>query len=55
MRSCCKQVRDFVHFGKQLHAEIAALLEQLDEQAEVERVRMLADYLARLSGTWKNP
>jgi rubrerythrin len=47
MRSCCKQVKDFVHFGKQLHGEIAALLERLDEQAELERVRMLLDYVAR--------
>lgn len=47
MRSCCKQVRDFVQFGKKLHGEIAKLLEQINEQADLERVQMLLDYLAR--------
>jgi hypothetical protein len=47
MRSCCKQVRDFVHFGKQLHGRIAQLLEELNEQADLERVQMLLEYLTR--------
>ena len=47
MRGCCKQVRDFVQFGKKLHGEIAKLLEQLNEQTDIERVQMLLDYLAR--------
>lgn len=47
MRSCCKQVREFVAFGKNLHAELRKLYEQLDEQAELERVHMLLEYLSR--------
>ena len=47
MASCCKQVRDFVDFGKHLHAEVRKLYEKLGEKAELERVKMLLDYLGR--------
>jgi rubrerythrin len=45
--SCCKQVKDFVHFGKELHAEVRKLFEAINDHAELERVRMLLDYLSR--------
>ena len=47
MRSCCKQVRDFVDFGKRLHARIGQVYEALNEKAESERVKMLLEYLSR--------
>jgi hypothetical protein len=47
MRSCCKQVKEFVTFGRQLHAAVARLYETLGEHADLERVRMLLDYLQR--------
>ncbi|QFY43773.1 hypothetical protein F6R98_15015 [Candidatus Methylospira mobilis] len=47
MRSCCKQVKEFVIFGRQLHAVIVRLYETLGEHAELERVRMLLDFLQR--------
>ena len=47
MRSCCKQVREFVDFGKHLHARIAALYEDIREQSELERVKMLLEHLSR--------
>lgn len=47
MRSCCKQVREFVDFGKSLHTEFRKLYEQLDEQAELERAHLLLEYLSR--------
>ncbi|MGZ8219974.1 hypothetical protein [Methylomagnum sp.] len=47
MRSCCKQVREFVDFGKHLHGELSKLYEELDERAELERVHMLLEYLSR--------
>lgn len=47
MRGCCKQVREFVDFGKHLHARIAERYDQLCEKAELERVKMLLEYLSR--------
>jgi hypothetical protein len=47
MRSCCKQVREFVDFGKHLHARISELYDELNEKAELERVKMLLEYLSR--------
>ena len=47
MPSCCKQVREFVDFGKHLHAETRRLYERLERSADLERVQMLLDYLSR--------
>ena len=47
MRSCCKQVKEFVSFGKNLHAEVHKLYEKLNEREPRERVRMLLDFLSR--------
>ena len=47
MRSCCKQVRDFVDFGKALHSRIHALYDAINENVDQERVKMLLDYLSR--------
>jgi rubrerythrin len=47
MRSCCKQVKEFLDFGKHLHAEIRKIYGELNEHAELERVKMLLDYLSR--------
>jgi hypothetical protein len=47
MPSCCKQVREFVEFGKHLHGKIKALYERLHEHAELERVKMLLEFLSR--------
>lgn len=47
MRSCCKQVREFVDFGKQLHARVHQYYDALNEKAELERVRMLLGHLSR--------
>ncbi len=47
MRSCCKQVREFIDFGKRLHASIRERYGELQEHAELTRVRMLLDFLIR--------
>lgn len=47
MRSCCKQVRDFLTFGKQLHGALKQLYEELNEHANLERIKILLDYLSR--------
>jgi hypothetical protein len=47
MRSCCKQVKDFLEFGKHLHGEIKRFYEEANEGTKPERVRMLLDYLSR--------
>lgn len=47
MRSCCKQVHEFVAFGKQIHGKLKELYEALNEQAQLERVKMLLDFLSR--------
>ena len=47
MPSCCKQVREFVDFGKHLHGKIKELYEDLDGHAELERVHMLLEFLSR--------
>lgn len=47
MACCCKQVREFVHFGKELHGKIKELYEELNEEARLERVRMVLEFLAR--------
>jgi rubrerythrin len=47
MRSCCKQVRDFLDFGKHLHAALKQLYEELNEHTELERIKLLLDYLSR--------
>lgn len=47
MRSCCKQVREFVDFGKQLHSRVHQYYDALNETAELERVRMLLEHLSR--------
>ena len=47
MPSCCKQVREFVDFGKQLHGKLKALFDELNEHAQLERVKMLLDFLSR--------
>jgi hypothetical protein len=47
MPSCCKQVREFVNFGKHLHSTLKRLYEGLNEQAELERVKMLLEFLSR--------
>ena len=47
MRSCCKQVREFVDFGKHLHGKVKELYEELHEHAELERVKMLLEFLSR--------
>jgi rubrerythrin len=36
-----------VQFGKKLHGAIARLLDEVTEQAEFERVKMLSEYIAR--------
>ena len=47
MPSCCKQVREFLDFGKALHAEVRKLYTRLGDSAQLERVRMLLEYLER--------
>jgi len=47
MRSCCKQVREFVDFGKHLHGQVKELYETLNEHAALERVKMLLEFLSR--------
>lgn len=47
MRSCCKQLKEFVDFGKNFHKEIGHFYRQLNKQTELERVKMLLDYLSR--------
>ena len=47
MPSCCKQVRDFLDFGRDLHAEVRKLYIRLGDSAEQERVRMLLEFLER--------
>jgi len=47
MRSCCKQVREFVDFGKHLHGKVKELYQELNEHAELERVKMLLEFLSR--------
>jgi len=47
MPSCCKQVREFVDFGKHLHGRIKALFDEINEHAELERVKMLLEFLSR--------
>lgn len=47
MRSCCKQVREFIDFGKHLHGAARALYDDLKEHAELTRVKMLLDFLIR--------
>lgn len=47
MPSCCKQVREFIEFGKILHGKIKVLYEELNEAAELERVKLLLEYLSR--------
>lgn len=47
MPSCCKQVREFVDFGKHLHGRIKELFDDLNEHAELERVKMLLEFLSR--------
>lgn len=47
MRSCCKQVREFIDFGRQLHAAVGAVYDDLNEHAELSRVKMLLDFLIR--------
>jgi rubrerythrin len=47
MPSCCKQVREFVDFGKHLHGKIKELYDDLNEHARLERVKMLLDFLSR--------
>ena len=47
MPSCCKQVHEFVDFGKHLHGKLKALFDELNERAQLERVKMLLDFLSR--------
>ena len=47
MASCCKQVREFVDFGKHLHGKLKELYDDLGEHAQLERVKMLLDFLRR--------
>ncbi len=47
MPSCCKQVREFVDFGKHLHGKLKELYDDLNEHAKLERVKMLLDFLSR--------
>ncbi|SMF95010.1 hypothetical protein SAMN02949497_2350 [Methylomagnum ishizawai] len=47
MRSCCKQVKDFLEFGKHLHGEIKRFYDRANEETGSERIRMLLDYLSR--------
>ena len=47
MPSCCKQVREFVDFGKHLHGKLKELYDDLNEHAQLERVKMLLDFLSR--------
>ena len=54
MPSCCKQVREFVDFGKHLHGKLKELYDDLNEHAQLERVKMLLDFLSRheQQGRW---
>ena len=45
MPSCCKQVREFVDFGKHLHGKIKELYDDLNEHAQLERVKMLLEFV----------
>ncbi|TAN48182.1 MAG: hypothetical protein EPN21_15410 [Methylococcaceae bacterium] len=47
MHTCCKPVKDFLDYGRELHGEIQAFYDTLSEQSDKERVRMLLDYLSR--------
>jgi len=47
MRGCCKQVREFVDFGKRLHSRVHQYYDVLNEKAALERVRMLLEHLSR--------
>jgi hypothetical protein len=47
MPSCCKQVREFVDFGKHLHGKIKELYDDLGEHAQLARMKMLLDFLSR--------
>lgn len=47
MRSCCKQVKEFLDYGRSLHGEIRAYYDSLNEHTDKERLKMLLDYLSR--------
>lgn len=47
MRSCCKQVREFVDFGKHLHGSARALYDELNDDSALSRVKMLLEFLVR--------
>lgn len=47
MRSCCKQVREFIDFGKHIHGAARALYDDLNDESARGRVKMLLDFLVR--------
>ena len=47
MHTCCKQVKDFLDYGRTLHGEIQAYYDKLNEQTDKERIKMLLSYLSR--------
>lgn len=47
MHTCCKQVRDFLDYGRALHGEIQAYYDALGEHTDKERLKMLLGYLSR--------
>lgn len=47
MHTCCKPVKDFLDYGRELHREIQAFYEALNEHTDKERLKMLLDYLSR--------
>lgn len=47
MHTCCKQVKDFLDYGRGLHGEIQAFYDSLNEHTDKERLKMLLGYLSR--------
>lgn len=47
MHTCCKPVKDFLDYSRELHREIQACYDTLNAHAEQPRIKMLLDYLSR--------
>lgn len=47
MHTCCKPVKDFLDYSRELHREIQACYDSLNAHTEQERIKLLLDYLSR--------
>ena len=47
MHTCCKPVKDFLDYGRELHRDIQAFYDTLNEHIDKERIKMLLSYLSR--------